>query len=65
MAGTTVNLLVVEDDAALRVSLSHIFAAFGHRVRCAADGSRPCRNFALTFPTSILSESQYARHVWL
>ena len=32
------NLLVVEDDAALRTSLSHIFASFGHRVRCAADG---------------------------
>lgn len=38
MPKATMNLLVVEDDAALRTSLSHIFASFGHRVRCAADG---------------------------
>ena len=56
MAGTTVNLLVVEDDAALRVSLSHIFAAFGHRVRCAADGFSALSELRIDVPDIILSD---------
>ena len=56
MAGTTVNLLVVEDDAALRVSLSHIFAAFGHRVRCAADGFSALSELRVEVPDVILSD---------
>jgi CheY-like chemotaxis protein len=56
MAGTTVNLLVVEDDAALRLSLSHIFAAFGHRVRCAADGFSALSELRLEVPDIILSD---------
>src|ERR1700733_11072578 len=56
MAGTTVNLLVVEDDAALLVSLSHIFAAFGHRVRCAADGFSALSELRLEVPDIILSD---------
>ena len=56
MAGTTVNLLVVEDDAALRVSLSHIFAAFGHGVRCAADGFSALSELRIDVPDIILSD---------
>src|SRR6202041_3929121 len=56
MAGTTINLLVVEDDAALRVSLSHIFAAFGHGVRCAADGFSALSELRIDVPDIILSD---------
>jgi CheY-like chemotaxis protein len=56
MAGTTVNLLVVDDDASLRTSLSHIFAAFGHRVRCAADGFSALSELRLEVPDIILSD---------
>src|SRR5271154_4337392 len=56
MAGTTVNLLVVDDDAALRKSLSHIFAAFGHRVRCAADGFSALSELRVEIPDMILSD---------
>jgi CheY-like chemotaxis protein len=56
MADTTVNLLVVDDDAALRMSLSHIFAAFGHRVRCAADGFSALSELRLEVPDIILSD---------
>src|SRR5580658_10706201 len=56
MAGTTINLLVVEDDAALRVSLSHIFAAFGHCVRCAADGFSALSELRVEVPDIILSD---------
>ena len=56
MAGTKVNLLVVEDDAALRMSLSHIFAAFGHRVRCAADGFSALSELRVDVPDIILSD---------
>ena len=56
MAGTKVNLLVVDDDASLRMSLSHIFAAFGHRVRCAADGFSALSELRLEVPDIILSD---------
>jgi CheY-like chemotaxis protein len=56
MAGTTVNLLLVEDDAALRLSLSHIFAAFGHGVRCAADGFSALAELRIDVPDIILSD---------
>src|ERR1700690_561735 len=56
MSDPTVNLLVVDDDAALRMSLSHIFAAFGHRVRCAADGFSALSEIRLEVPDVILSD---------
>jgi CheY-like chemotaxis protein len=56
MPKATVNLLVVEDDAALRTSLSHIFAAFGHRVRCAADGFSALSELRVEVPDMILSD---------
>ncbi len=56
MPDATVNLLVVDDDAALRKSLSHIFAAFGHRVRCAADGFSALAELRIELPDIILSD---------
>lgn len=56
MPKATVNLLVVEDDAALRMSLSHIFAAFGHHVRCAADGFSALSELRVEVPDVILSD---------
>src|SRR6202789_3359336 len=56
MAGTTVNLLLVEDDAALPLSLAHIFAAFGHGVRCAADGFSALAELRIDVPDIILSD---------
>ncbi len=56
MPKATVNLLVVEDDPALRTSLSHIFTAFGHRVRCAADGFSALSELRLEVPDMILSD---------
>lgn len=56
MPKATVNLLVVEDDAALRMSLSHIFAALGHRVRCAADGFSALAELRVEIPDVILSD---------
>jgi CheY-like chemotaxis protein len=56
MAGTTVNLLVVDDDAGLRLSLSNIFAAFGHCVRCAADGFSALSELRVDVPDIILSD---------
>src|ERR1700691_4261647 len=56
MPKATVNLLVVDDDAALRMSLSHIFAAFGHHVRCAADGFSALSELRMEVPDVILSD---------
>src|ERR1700728_3574726 len=56
MPDVTVNLLVVDDDASLRMSLSHIFAAFGHRVRCAADGFSVLSELRWEVPDIILSD---------
>jgi CheY-like chemotaxis protein len=56
MPEATVNLLVVDDDAALRKSLSQIFGAFGHRVRCAADGFSALSELRLEVPDIILSD---------
>ncbi len=56
MPESTVNLLIVEDEPGLRVSLSHIFGAFGHRVRCAADGFSALSELRLEIPDIILSD---------
>src|ERR1700735_3219291 len=56
MPEATVNLLVVDDDAALRKSLSQIFGAFGHRVRCAADGFSALSELRLEIPDIIVSD---------
>jgi CheY-like chemotaxis protein len=56
MPNAKVNLLVVDDDAALRMSLSHIFAAFGHHVRSAADGFSALSELRREIPDIILSD---------
>jgi CheY-like chemotaxis protein len=56
MPKATMNLLVVEDEAVLRTSLSHIFSAFGHRVRCAADGFSALSELRVEVPDMILSD---------
>jgi len=56
MPNTKVNLLVVDDDAALRVLLSQIFAASGHYVRAAADGFSALSELRLELPDIILSD---------
>jgi CheY-like chemotaxis protein len=56
MPNATVNLLVVDDDAALRKTLSHILGAFGHHVRCAADGFAALSEIRLAIPDIILSD---------
>ncbi len=52
----TMNLLVVEDEAALRATLAQIFAGFGHRVRCAADGLAALSELRLGTPDIIVSD---------
>ena len=56
MSPNTLNLLVVEDEAALRTSLSQIFGAIGHRVRCAEDGFSALSELGLEVPDVILSD---------
>jgi CheY-like chemotaxis protein len=50
------NLLVVEDEPALRSTLSEIFARFGHRVRCAADGRAALTELGQEMPDIIVSD---------
>jgi CheY-like chemotaxis protein len=50
------NLLVIDDDDGLRMSLSHIFTAFGHGVRCAADGFSALAELRVELPDVILSD---------
>jgi CheY-like chemotaxis protein len=56
MPDAKVNLLVVDDDAALRSLLSQIFAASGHHVRAAADGFSALSELRLEIPDIILSD---------
>jgi CheY-like chemotaxis protein len=50
------NILVVDDDAALRVLLSQILAASGHHVRVAADGFSALSELRRTIPDIIVSD---------
>jgi CheY-like chemotaxis protein len=50
------NLLVVEDEPALRSTLSEIFVRFGHRVRCAADGRAALTELGQEMPDIIVSD---------
>jgi CheY-like chemotaxis protein len=50
------NLLVVEDEPALRRTLSEIFARFGHRVRCAEDGQAALTELGQEVPDIIVSD---------
>jgi CheY-like chemotaxis protein len=50
------NLLIVDDDAALRTSLSAILATFGHHVRSAADGFSALAELRQGIPDVIVSD---------
>jgi CheY-like chemotaxis protein len=56
MPNAKANILVVEDDPALRVLLSQILAASGHRVRTAADGFSALSQLRLEIPDIIISD---------
>jgi len=56
MPNARMNILVVDDDAALRMTLSHILGSFGHVVRCAADGFAALSEIRLAIPDIILSD---------
>jgi CheY-like chemotaxis protein len=55
------NLLIVDDDAALRTSLSAILTTFGHRVRSAADGFSALAVLRLELPDIIVSDLNMPR----
>jgi CheY-like chemotaxis protein len=50
------SLLIVEDDAFLRISLSQIFAGFGYVVRSASDGFSALLEIRQMVPDLILSD---------
>jgi len=50
------NLLIVDDDALLRNSLSQIFLNFGHSVRTASDGFSALRAMRQHLPDILLSD---------
>ena len=50
------NLLVVDDEPALRTTLAEILVGFGHRVRCAADGHAALTELDQRMPDIILSD---------
>src|ERR1700677_1083565 len=51
-----IDLLIVDDDPALRSSLSHIFTNLGHTVRVAEDGFSALREIRKQLPDIILSD---------
>jgi CheY-like chemotaxis protein len=56
MPNAKVNLLVVDDDAGLRTSLSHILTSLGHDVRCAEDGLSALTQIRREEPFILLSD---------
>ena len=56
MPTAIVNLLIVDDDPALRTSLSAILALFGHQVRSASDGFSALAELRLEVPDIIVSD---------
>jgi CheY-like chemotaxis protein len=50
------NLLIVDDDEALRSTLSEVFVQFGHRVRTAADGFAGLAEIRREGPDILLSD---------
>jgi CheY-like chemotaxis protein len=51
-----VKLLIVDDEASIRMSLSQIFTEFGHSVRSAADGFSALTEIRQQIPDIILSD---------
>jgi CheY-like chemotaxis protein len=56
MSGAKINILIVDDDAELRTSLSSIFSSFGHTVRSADDGFSALAEIRHHIPDVLLSD---------
>ena len=56
MPHAVAKLLIVDDEPALRMSLSHIFMALGYSVRCAEDGFSALSELRQETPDIILSD---------
>jgi CheY-like chemotaxis protein len=56
MSRPVANLLIVDDDAALRTSLSAILETFGHHVRSATDGFSALAELRQEIPDLIVSD---------
>jgi CheY-like chemotaxis protein len=56
MSGAKINILIVDDDAELRTSLSSIFTSFGHTVRSANDGFSALAEIRQHIPNVLISD---------
>jgi CheY-like chemotaxis protein len=56
MSSAKGKLLIVDDDASVRMSLSQIFTEFGHTTRSAEDGFSALREIRTEIPDIILSD---------
>lgn len=50
------EILIVDDEPAIRLSLSHVLLSLGYGVRCAADGFSALTEFKLRVPDILLSD---------
>jgi CheY-like chemotaxis protein len=56
MPDSKVKLLIVDDDASIRMSLSHIFTSRGYNVRSVEDGSAALADMRAEIPDIVLSD---------
>jgi CheY-like chemotaxis protein len=56
MPNAKIKLLIVDDEESIRMSLSHIFAEFGHSVRSAKDGFSALSEMREEIPDIVLSD---------
>jgi CheY-like chemotaxis protein len=56
MPGAKIKILIVDDDDALRTSLSSIFTTFGHTVRSAEDGFSALVEIRRSIPDVLISD---------
>lgn len=55
------TLLIVDDEASIRISLSHVFTELGHSVRTAADGFEALNEIRRKIPDILLSDLNMPR----
>jgi CheY-like chemotaxis protein len=56
MPGTLATLLIVDDEPAIRMSISHVLTEVGYRVRSAEDGFAALREIRSEVPELLLSD---------
>lgn len=56
MPGEKVRLLIVDDEPAIRMSMSHVLAEIGYRVRSAEDGFSALRELKKEIPDILVSD---------